>query len=886
MRKGSKVLALLLSCTMLMGLWVFFPTSAYAATVGSRSGRVNNYDDPAGAIYVDANANLSNANGSYDRPYRSINTALSNAPAGSTIVLRNGTYREGINVRVQTQNITIKSAKGEWAVIDLTNYNSGHNEDSAVYFYPGSNGSKLQGVEVIGGFYAVGFETKWDWGQADRSGASNIIIEDCVLHDSRNDCVKIKPNCDNITIRYNEIYNSGRAYVNYPDFTSGERNSEGIDNVNGDNMQVDHNYIHDICSNAIYAKGGAINAIIEYNRIEKAFGAGIMIGFDSSPEYFDTGVNPQYYENIGGIVRNNLIIHTGWEGIGFYSSQNGQAYSNTLVDVNYSQNYHSAIYFGIATQDEDPNPNLRPPTVNPSFHHNIVSQPAEFTRRPMLEIRYIAQLNSQLPISLSGLDGMPTMNNNCYYIAGRNSEFHDMRPNTTLNNGNLTQWTSHINGDNGSIEVNPALDPTTFRATNSQCVSAGMGIPDELKVGPGGGGTPPTPPSSSKDITSFSISGIAANISGTAITLTMPAGTNVTSLTPSITHTGASISPTGARNFTNPVTYTVTAADGSTKSYTATVSVASGPDNPPPVNPPTPALPADGLYTISAKCAPGMVLDVSGGSYATGANIQLWADNTTPAQTFRLTRIGESNVTLTNVASGKVLDVSGAGQASGTNVQQWDANGTNAQKWQLVSTGDGDGSWYLKSLCNGLYLDVAGASNKSGANVWVYAKNSTNAQKFYFKSINAVIAPGNYTISSALGGSRRLVVDIAGGSTANAANVWLWESNNTGAQKFRLNYNAQTGYYTIVNIQSGLVLDVAGASSASGTNVWQYASNGTRAQLWRIESNGSDGTYRIISATGNGCCLDISGAKTANGTNIQIYTSNGTNAQRWRFIQL
>jgi hypothetical protein len=62
-----------------------------------------------------------------------------------------------------------------------------------------------------------------------------------------------------------------------------------------------------------------------------------------------------------------------------------------------------------------------------------------------------------------------------------------------------------------------------------------------------------------------------------AISVVVPYGTNVTSLIPSILGTGASVSPvTGvAQNFTNPVTYTVTAIDGTTKDYVVTVTNAS-----------------------------------------------------------------------------------------------------------------------------------------------------------------------------------------------------------------------------------------------------------------------------------------------------------------------
>jgi hypothetical protein len=93
------------------------------------------------------------------------------------------------------------------------------------------------------------------------------------------------------------------------------------------------------------------------------------------------------------------------------------------------------------------------------------------------------------------------------------------------------------------------------------------------------------PASSSKDITAFGIVAPAATgtITGTAIAITVPYGTSVSALVASFTTTGASVkvgstvqtSGVTPNNFTSPVTYTVTAADGSTQAYTITVSVAS-----------------------------------------------------------------------------------------------------------------------------------------------------------------------------------------------------------------------------------------------------------------------------------------------------------------------
>ncbi|MCL1912858.1 MAG: right-handed parallel beta-helix repeat-containing protein [Eubacteriaceae bacterium] len=437
------------------------PLGAY----GKVGPRANLGEDHANGVYVSSNGNDATANGSIDAPYKSINTALAAAQPGDTIILRGGTYREGINVRIRIPNITIRSAKGEWAVIDLTTYDSGADEDSGVYFDVDSSGGKLQSVEVMGGFYAVCMETKWDWGDpADRAGASDIIIEDCVLHDSRYDVVKVKPNCNNVTIRYNEIYKSGRAFDGRPH--NGEDNAEGIDNVNGNNMVVHNNYIHDICSNAIYAKGGATDVLIENNRIEVAYGAGIMVGFDTSPKFFNIAVNPQYYENIRGVVRNNLIVDTGWEGIGFYGSKDAQVYNNTLVNVANGGQYHSAIYFGLTYQDWEDYAG-RPANVNPNMHHNIVCQPSGIVR-PMIEIRYANELGG-----MSALDGNPVMNNNCYYLASKSALFADYRPDSTFENAGLSAWQSHISGDSGSLEVDPALD-ADYMPTNPQC--DGMGL--------------------------------------------------------------------------------------------------------------------------------------------------------------------------------------------------------------------------------------------------------------------------------------------------------------------------------------------------------------------------------------------------------------------------
>jgi uncharacterized protein YjdB len=81
--------------------------------------------------------------------------------------------------------------------------------------------------------------------------------------------------------------------------------------------------------------------------------------------------------------------------------------------------------------------------------------------------------------------------------------------------------------------------------------------------------------SDAREITSFSFASPQAEgtIEGLNISVTVPHSTDVSALVPTITHTGAGIVPASgeAQDFSGPVQYTVTAADGNEAVYTVTV---------------------------------------------------------------------------------------------------------------------------------------------------------------------------------------------------------------------------------------------------------------------------------------------------------------------------
>lgn len=91
--------------------------------------------------------------------------------------------------------------------------------------------------------------------------------------------------------------------------------------------------------------------------------------------------------------------------------------------------------------------------------------------------------------------------------------------------------------------------------------------------------------SPAKDITAFGIPSGGVTIGANTVDVTVPFGTDVSSLVATFTTTGASINIAGvtqisgatANNYSSPLIFTVVAADGSTKDYTVTVTPALNP---------------------------------------------------------------------------------------------------------------------------------------------------------------------------------------------------------------------------------------------------------------------------------------------------------------------
>lgn len=165
-----------------------------------------------------------------------------------------------------------------------------------------------------------------------------------------------------------------------------------------------------------------------------------------------------------------------------------------------------------------------------------------------------------------------------------------------------------------------------------------------------------------------------------------------------------------------------------------------------------------GYYTIANQARWNNVLDVAGGSGASGAHVQLYGFNGTSAQKWYVKSLGNGVYSFTAFVSNKVLDVLNGDAHNGSTIQQWDANGSNAQRW-ILKVGEHGGIVISSALANGSFALYDGGSGLT-------LSNGSDRQTWRFDGTTVC----EQTFASANGTQQRLV-NIAKSTPTPGANL-------------------------------------------------------------------------------------------------------------------
>lgn len=319
-----------------------------------------------------------------------------------------------------------------------------------------------------------------------------------------------------------------------------------------------------------------------------------------------------------------------------------------------------------------------------------------------------------------------------------------------------------------------------------------------------------------------------------------------------------------------------------------------------------------GQWIISSAWDSKYVIDLYGGSTNNGSAIQIFTNNNSQAQAWKLMKVknvreemdelvSKNKNTLSDgtyfISSSKntsyVLDVSNGSKNNFGNIWLFKNNGTVAQAWTVKH--DSKGYVTFINVGSNKAIDVYDGKAKNYQNISQYTSNNSYAQKWIVTKDSM-----GYKIMSAI--DKNYVLDLYNGSVNNGTNIQVYQSNGTVAQRWKFDkyvkptvetarqkmdkmakeYNSSIteSTYVISNFaQSKYVVDVSNGSKNSGANIWTFQSNNRNAQKWKVKKD-SVGYITFINI-GSNKALDVYNGNAENGTNIWQFNYNDSYAQKW-----
>jgi cytochrome c peroxidase len=212
--------------------------------------------------------------------------------------------------------------------------------------------------------------------------------------------------------------------------------------------------------------------------------------------------------------------------------------------------------------------------------------------------------------------------------------------------------------------------------------------------------------------------------------------------------------------------------------------------------------------------------------------------------------------------SDKCMEVAGFSGSNGGNIQQWACNGGAQQQWLQVAA---NGGYRFINRLSGRCLDVSNIGN--GANIHQWGCHNADHQIFNWV--------GNQLVAKHSG----QCVNVAGGNTADGANVWQWPCQERALEDKLAKVNTtDPNVFNLVAVHSGRCVDVFGGGTGDGTHAIQYGCIGGAANQ-QFEQVPTVGGF-MLRARHSGKCLDVAEDSRVAGGRIHQWTCNPQSANQ------
>lgn len=305
-----------------------------------------------------------------------------------------------------------------------------------------------------------------------------------------------------------------------------------------------------------------------------------------------------------------VILH--YDGSSWTNVSSGTTNNLNSVSFSDANNGWAVGAAGTILQFKNLASSITPPTVNPTTACQGATIPTFTTLGTNIKWFTDAQLKTKVGTGNSYTPAVSNVGTYTYYVTDSINGSTSIASSVTLTI-NATP-TAPISGGNASINEGASVNPLTVSGSNIVWYSDAL-LTAQIATGNSYTPSQPSnglntyyatqtvlgcqsvatsitltvdPKSTAKDLTAFSFNGltplVTATISGTTITATVPYGTEVSNLVATFTASNLAevkvgvttqVSAVTANDFTSPVTYIVTAENGTTQTYTVTVSIAT-----------------------------------------------------------------------------------------------------------------------------------------------------------------------------------------------------------------------------------------------------------------------------------------------------------------------
>ena len=253
-------------------------------------------------------------------------------------------------------------------------------------------------------------------------------------------------------------------------------------------------------------------------------------------------------------------------------------------------------------------------------------------------------------------------------------------------------------------------------------------------------------------------------------------------------------------------------------------------------------------------------------------NVIIYTPSDKPAQVWTFERHPSGAYRIINSKNGYSLAVDG--YTSESNVCIAEYKDSRKQLWYIYEIADGQ--YALRSMAaSGCVIDVYAGAMASLTNVWSYNYNGSGAQRFTIDKLTTGIDDMKPVD---IGTDFYAKINASEGMNVSLFCEDVAVSADSGADEQVWKFVRQSdGTYEIVNYKTGQLLDTYWANSMSKTNVQVFQDHDNIAQRWYIYEVNNQYVFRP--ACSNTCVLTVEGNGTAEATNIETYVYNGSDAQ-------